>query len=236
MIVSIMQPAYLPWLGYFNRIQQSDLHIILDHVNLDSNSKTKFSNRNKVRTPEAWTWLTVPLQSKGKHGNLFLNRVEISEDSNWRLKHWQTIKSCYSRSPYFSEHRAFFEDIYSREWLKLIDLIDVTTAYLLSVLGITRRTIKSSDMGIPGEKEDLILNLCRSVEAKKYISGPFGRDYLNQKAFEEAGIELIFHDYHHPDYQQTFPNFEPFMSAVDLIFNHGSRSLEILMAEQTENS
>jgi hypothetical protein len=234
MTVSIMQPAYLPWLGYFDRLRQSDLHIILDHVNLDGNSKTKFSNRNKVRTPEGWTWLTVPLRSKGKHGNLFLNLVEVSEDSSWRSKHWQTLKSCYGKAPHFSEHKLFFEEFYDTEWMKLNDLIERSTEYLKKSLGTTCQTLKSSEMEIPGEKADLILNLCISVGATKYISGPFGRDYLDSKSFLEAGIELVFHDYKHPEYKQSFPGFEPYMSVVDLLFNHGNESMEII-AMDSEN-
>jgi hypothetical protein len=228
MTISIMQPAYLPWLGYFDRLIQSDMHIILDHVNLDSNSKTKFANRNKVRTPESWTWLTVPLQSKGKHGNLFLKQVEISADPAWRNKHWQTLKSCYSRSPFFVEHRQFFEQLYQQDWKRLVDLIDQSTSYIINSLGITCNTVKSSEMSVAGDKDELIFNLCKAVGAKKYISGPFGRDYLNHKVFEDSGIELVFHDYEHPTYKQAFPGFEPYMSALDLLLNYGPESLKIL--------
>ena len=231
MTVSIMQPAYLPWLGYFDRLTQSDVHIILDHVNLDANSKTKFANRNKVRTPESWTWLTVPLQSKGKHGNLYLNQVEISADPAWRNKHWQTLKSCYSRSSFFVEHRQFFEQLYQHEWKMLVDLIDKSSSYLKNSLGITCKTLKSSELDVAGEKDELIFNLCKAVGAKRYISGPFGRDYLNHKTFEDAGIELVFHDYEHPEYNQAFSGFEPYMSTLDLLFNYGPASLEILKSK-----
>lgn len=228
MTVSIMQPAYLPWLGYFDRLSKSDLHIILDHVNLDGNSKTKFANRNKVRTPEGWTWLTVPLRSKGKHGSLLLNVVEITEESTWKTKHWQTLKSCYSRSPYFNKHRDFFEQIYAREWVKLIDLLRTTGDYLRAVIGITCQILNSSELRVSGEKDELIFNLCREVGATKYISGPFGRDYLNAQSFSEAGIDLVFHEYSHPNYMQVFSGFEPNMSIVDLLFNHGPESKNII--------
>jgi hypothetical protein len=224
MIVSIMQPAYLPWLGYFDRIAKSDLHIVLDDVNLDANSKTKFANRNKVRTPTEWSWLTVPLQSKGKHGELFLDAVEISADAPWRQKHLGALKSNYARARHFSAHRAFFEEIYGREWKRLIDLTTVTTDYLRSAFELNCPIQRSSAMGVEGEKDALILNLCRAVGATTYISGPFGRDYLDAAAFATAGIELVFHDYPHPTYAQAFTGFEPFMSAVDLLFNHGPAS------------
>lgn len=228
MIVSIMQPAYLPWLGYFDRIAKSDLHIVLDDVNLDANSKTKFANRNKVRTPAEWSWVTVPLQSKGKHGELFLNEVEISADAGWRQKHLGALQSNYARARHFSAHRAFFEEVYGRDWKRLIDLTTVTTDYLRAAFELNCPIKHSSEMDVEGEKDALILNLCRAVGATTYISGPFGRDYLDAAAFAAAGIELVFHDYPHPTYAQAFAGFQPFMSAVDLLFNHGPASRDLL--------
>lgn len=228
MIVSISQPAYLPWLGYFDRQLRSDLHIVLDHVNLDGSSKTKFANRNRVRTATGWTWLTVPLLSKGKHGQLLLHEVEIANDQPWRQKHWGTLKGSYARSPYFGAHRAFFEGVYQREWTKLWDLTAATTEYLRQALGVTCAVQRSSAMGVAGENHELILNLCRAVGATTYLSGPFGRDYLDAGAFADAGIELAFHDYAHPAYLQAHPGFEPYMSALDLLFQHGPASRAIL--------
>ena len=83
-------------------------------------------------------------------------------------------------------------------------------------------------MNVVGAKSELVLNLCRAVSASHYISGPFGREYLDRSVFEEANIGLSFHDYGHPAYSQRFPNFEPYMSVIDLIFNHGLSSLDIL--------
>ena len=82
MIVSINQPAYLPWLGYFHRIAVSDLHVVLDHVQFEKNS---FTNRNKVRTASGTPWLTVPVRSKGRFGDLAINEVDIA-DGRWTAK------------------------------------------------------------------------------------------------------------------------------------------------------
>jgi hypothetical protein len=75
MIVSINQPAYLPWLGYFHRIAVADAHIVLDHVQFEKNS---FTNRNKVRLSAGWCWLTVPLRTAGKFGDLSIHELEIA--------------------------------------------------------------------------------------------------------------------------------------------------------------
>lgn len=228
MIVSIMQPAYLPWLGYFDRIARSDIHIVLDSVQADLSSRNKFANRNRVRTPDGWTWLTVPLKTKGLHQEKYLNTLEISSDIDWPTKHWATIRSNYTRARYFGEHRAFLESVYTRPWSRLVELTRELTRYLLDALGLQRTILYSSDLRVEGKKNDLILNLCQTVGATTYMSGPFGRNYLNEAAFHDAGIEIVYHEYEHPTYPQAFKGFEPNMSSVDLLLNCGADSLAIL--------
>lgn len=232
MNVSIMQPAYLPWLGYFDRLAQSDLHIVLDHVLIDLNSHTKFANRNKIRTQAGWMWLTVPIKTKGLRDQLFLNTIEIVEGNDWARKHWNAIKASYSRAPFFKDHVDFFEDAYARPWKLLHELARHTTSYLSRALGLETKTVSSSTMGIASHKDELILDLCRTVGATTYISGPFGREYLRESLFTEAGIRVKYHDYPHPNYPQVFSGFEPFVSAVDLLFNCGPRSLSILTGKE----
>jgi hypothetical protein len=231
MIVSVMQPAYLPWLGYFHRILSSDLHIVLDHVQLDTSSKTRFTNRNKVRTPDGWVWLTVPLKTKGRYGALHIDALETDEARPWRAKHWRTLAHCYARAPHFDEHAPFFKALYQRPWPRLADVVRESTDYLLRRgLGITTPCRYSSEMAVEGEKDELILNLCRAVRATCYVSGPFGRDYLDADKFRAAGIALRYHDYPHPEYPQAFAGFQPFMSAIDLLFNCGDASRAVLGA------
>jgi len=229
MRVSIMQPAYLPWLGYFERIAMSDLHIVLDHVQIDRNSKTKFANRNKVRVGKSWIWLTVPLKTKGKGNDLPIDELEIDNESRWAAKHWKTLELEYKKAPFFPAHSAFFERAYGRVWSHLAELNRETTEYLMrQCLHISTPVVFSAKMQVPGAKDELILNLCKSVQATEYISGPFGREYLNSAAFEQAGIKLVFHDYAHPVYPQIQGGFEPYMSALDLVFNCGEQAQSIL--------
>ena len=228
MIVSIMQPAYLPWLGYFHRIWLSDVHIVLDHVKIDGNSKTKFANRNKVRTKNGWCWLTVPLKTKGESAQLDINKLQISNEWNWRHKHWETIKHNYAKTNYMEQHKYFFKEIYSSPKKYLIDLIKETTDYLLKQLELKTEILYSSNMNPVGEKDELILNLCKKVGAKKYISGIFGKDYINKKKFLASDIQIEFHNYSHPVYLQQHTGFEPFMSIIDLLFNCGPDSVHII--------
>ena len=226
MIVSINQPAYLPWLGYFHRIATSDVHVMLDHVQFEKNS---FTNRNKVRTADGWCWLTVPVKTKGRFGDLAIRTVEIDNSTDWRARHWKTIRQSYRRAPHFEEHAPFFEQVYRREWTLLADLLRETTGYLLRALGITTRLLVSSDMSPQGAKDELVLDLCRKASADLYLSGALGRDYLRKELFEGAGIKVLFQDYRHPMYPQQYGEFIPHLSVVDLLFHCGGQSLDILM-------
>ena len=225
MIVSINQPAYLPWLGYFHRIVASELHIVLDHVQFEKNS---FTNRNKIRTANGWCWLTVPVHTKGRMGDLAINELRTAGAGKWRHKHWQSIRFNYAKAPYFSDHAAFFEGIFQNEWPKLAPLTTEITIYILEALGIETEILYSSEMNVRGNKHELVLNLCKTVDADVYLSGPLGRDYLNEGDFRAAGMELRYDEFRHPVYAQVQDGFEPFMAAVDLLFNHGPDSLRIL--------
>jgi len=215
----------MPWLGYFDRVAKSDMHIVLDHVQFEKNSVT---NRNKVRTPSGWTWISVPILKKGRFGELEINNIEVENSTPWAKKHFGTLTANYARTPFYSQFSEFFQDFYSQNWKNLNPMLKESTGYFLQELDIRTECVSSSELSLVSKKAQLILDLCKEVGATTYLSGPFGRDYLNQRDFEEADIELEFHDYVHPVYTQNFDGFEPYMSIIDLLFNHGDKSLEIL--------
>lgn len=229
MIVSIHQPAYLPWLGYFHCIAISDAHVVLDHVQFEKNS---FINRNKVRTADAWCWLTVPVKTAGKFGNLPINQVEIANDRPWAANHWETLRLNYSKTHSFAQHTSFFRSLYSRAWTKLTDLTAEANRYLLDAFGITTKLYFSSQMNVSGRKDELVLNLCRELGATTYLSGPLGRNYLREELFQQHNIAVQYDDYQPPVYRQAYSGFEANMAAVDLLLNAGPSAREILLKEQ----
>lgn len=228
MIVSISQPAYLPWLGYFARIAASDLHIVLDQVPLERSSTTRFTNRNKVRGPGGVQWLTVPV--RGASAQPLICETLVDNEQRWQQKHRRTVEQSYAKTPHFHRLGGLLELSYEQPWERLADLLGAQRDWLLRTLGVTTRLEIGSRMQVPGAKGDLILNLCRAAGATTYLSGPFGRDYLDAGAFERAGIRLAFHDYAHPQYPQVQQPFEPYLSVLDLLANCGTDSLAVLRA------
>ncbi len=230
MIVSIAQPAYIPWLGYFDRIYNSDYHIVLDDVQIERNTKTSFTNRNKIKTQSGPTWLTVPIKTRKDHSSI-INQVLIDNRSNWKRKHFNSLKINYSKCSFFDENEPWLLKLYNREWDYLSKFIRYYNEYLIDYLSIKTKFYYSSEMNVKGLKSGYILNLCKELGATKYISGPFGKDYLNKKEFELNKIEISYHNYIHPTYDQYGDIFEPNLSILDLIFNHGRNSLNILKNE-----
>lgn len=217
MIVSIHQPAYLPWLGYFDKIRKADLFIYLDTVQFQKNS---FQNRNKIRTKSGPIWLTVPMETSGKLYTTPLSDMAIDPRQNWQSKHLAAIKMNYSRASQFERILPMIEPFYQRPWDRLSPLCWEMMLEFNRQLNIGTRIVKASEMdGIAGGKSDLVLNLCRAAGATTYLSGSLGRDYLNLDDFTAAGIDVVFQDYVHPTYVQQYKGFEPFLGIIDLLFN-----------------
>lgn len=230
MIVSINQPAYLPWLGYFQRIAVSDLHIVLDHVQFEKNS---FVNRNKIRAKEGPVWLTVPVSTKGKFGELSIATLQFAPNQPWQKKHWASIKQTYSKAPYFARYAPAYEALYKQEWSSFAPMVMAFLHQHLADLRISTPLRSSSEMKIQGTKSDLVLNLCRATGATAYFSGALGSNYIDEASFHGAGIKVQYQNYQHPVYAQPFTDFVPYMSVLDLLFLHGPASRDILLNEKS---
>ncbi len=226
MVVTIHQPEHLPWLGFFDKVRQAEVFVLLDHVQF---RKRYFQNRNRIRGEDGTLWVAVPVQVKGRYTQP-INEVRIDNGGNrrWRQKCWRSLTTCYEPAPWFRDHAPFFEQLYRREWERLVDLNEAIIQYLFSAFDIHPRWVKSSTLGVEGAKGALMLEICRAVGADAYLSGISGRDYLDLESFAEAGIAVQVQEFHHPVYRQRYEPFIPCLSAIDLLFNHGPSSRQML--------
>jgi hypothetical protein len=216
MIVSIHQPAYLPWLGYLDKIIRCDIFIYLDTVQLEKNS---YSYRNKIKTPQGSTWLSIPLKMKG-HTNNLIKDIVIDNSQQWKKKHLKNIFFNYKKSSFFDELYPKIENLYKTEFDLFSDLAHEHLLFWLKELNIDTKIVKSSDLDIDSKKSDLILDLCQNFQADKYISGALGKDYLDEYSFKDKGIEIEYQNYQHPVYQQLHGDFLPCMGVVDFCMNN----------------
>lgn len=219
----VRQPGYLPNLGFFKKIETSDYFVYLDDAQF---SKDLFENRNKIRTFSGIRWLTVPLLRpvfKKK-----LNEVKIANSTEWNVKHKNIIKENYQNAPYFSQYWDPIEQILSKKWEKLIDLNLELIQYFNLVLGLSTKTIKSSKLTISSTKSSRLLEICKKLNATTYISGESGKNYLDESIFQASEIKVLYERFQHPTYHQLHGGFIPNMSIIDLLFNEGDNSKQIL--------
>jgi len=230
MIIGIHQPQYLIWLGLVDRVYRCDKFVLLDNVPY---SKNYFYNRNRIKTANGWIWLTIPVVTKNRFGQL-IKDVQINNTLDWRKDHWKSISLAYKKCRYFDQYATMFEEIYNQQWQYLGDICEATTKLIMKAFGITTPIYKASELGIEGKKEELLINICKNWKADMYLSGVDGRNYLNSESWRNSQIEVNFQDFKHPKYPQLYGDFIPQMAAIDLLFNCGGESLDILKDEHRE--
>ena len=212
MIRSAHQPAYLPWPGYFDKINKADTFVILDDVQFERNS---YINRNKIAVIEQPHWLTVPVHITG-HITSTIRQTQIDNTRNWRHKHWETIRHNYCKAKYWDDIKWLVHDCVFRPQSTL-DSVSCN----LSLLPLLTTVYRQSKLGVTGEKQDLIINLCKYFKADAFLFGRNGREYVDEAYFRAQGIKPLFQEFTYPIYRQFGEDFIPGLSIVDMLFHCG---------------
>lgn len=233
MIVAVHQPHFLPWLGYLDRMLQADLFIVLDHVQFE---RRNYQNRTRIVLNGQPHWLTVPVMQHSQQERITDKRIDNPEKDElrwWASTHFQTLRHAYRKAPYFDTYAPALRKILESRKEKLVDLDQALLDYLRDILDIRTPLVTSTELGVGGRRSALVLNICQAVKADAFMTGMgASRDYLDRQAFADAGIEVVGQDFEHPQYAQCEGgDFVPGLSALDLIFNHGPDSREILRRE-----
>ena len=230
MILTAHQPLYMPWLGFFHKAMLADTICILDDVQF---AEGDFINRNKIKTVHGAKWLTVPVDKKN-HLNKKINQM-IIVDENWQNRHMSLLRQSYSKAPFFHYYiERLSELIEGANYYFLLDLNLAVLEFLFRELEISTTIIMSSTLKLQGKKSDLILSMCQELGADVYISGQNGPHYLKLNDFELAKRQIAVQNYEHPTYSQLHEGFIPYLSVVDLLFNSGPKSRDIIMAGNTK--
>ncbi len=225
-IVAVHQPQFLPWLGYFDKIDRADVFVLLDTVQF---KKNEWQNRNRIKTAQGPRWLTVPVRYKFPQR---INQVPVNNTVNWQHKHRQALLSNYRKAPCFDSLGDFFEEILSTPWEFISPLNITVVKRLAGHLGIDTPIHVASELGdFPEDPDERLIAITRYFDGDTYLAGSGGRQYMRLDAWAKSGVHVLFQDYRHPVYDQLFGDFEPFLSVIDLIFNHGEESLAILRGE-----
>src|SRR3989344_2549613 len=145
MIVTIHQPEYLPYLGFFERLLHADTFVLLDTVQFQRGG---FINRNRIRTPEGWKWLTVPVVGRKKDVKKSIASVRIDAEKPWQEEHLRAIESNYSKAPYFGEFFPALRAILSQKWELVAELDRALLLWVLSVFKLKLSVVPSSTLSV----------------------------------------------------------------------------------------
>lgn len=223
-VVGILQPGYLPWLGFFEQLYRCDIFVLYDDVQFEKGS---WRNRNRIKTPNGPQWLTVPVQLKGQSFPL-VKDVAVNASVPWQKKHIKAITQNYSQSPFLARYAGELFTILDRPWRLIADLDVELISWLVEQLGISTPMVLSSTLGVQGSGVQRLIGIIRSLNGNHFYEGSAGRNYIDVSVFEDAGISVDFQEYEHPEYPQLYGTFISHLSIIDLLFNCGPDSLDIL--------
>ena len=221
--IIITQSNYIPWKGYFTTMKKATHIVLYDDAQY---TKRDWRNRNKIITPNGPTWLSIPIDVKGKYLQK-INEAKVA-DRSWCTSHWNKIKQNYKKAPNFKEYSDIFEEIYLRDFPKYDYLTDINSHMLrkcINILGLKTKILDSRDFEITGGKTEKLINICNYLEADEYFTGPAAKGYIEEDLFVKNNIKLSYYNLSgFPEYDQLWSKFEHKVSVIDMFFNLGSKT------------
>jgi len=225
MIVTTHQPIFLPWPGLFFKAMKADCIVLLDDVQFPQGRG--WVNRNRLKNEQGELWLTVPVWKKGR-GLQIIREVEICNETEWRKKHLQGIRQSYANAPYLKEYFPILESIYRENNRLLIELNLNIIKFFWGALALKTELYLQSELGVAGKGTELIINICKHLQADTYMTFPIVEKYLDIFQMDQSGIQIKFSSFHPPVYPQLWGEFIYNLSTLDMLLNCGEKSRDII--------
>jgi len=228
MICSVHQPNYLPYLGFFEKANKSDVFILYDTTQFKKND---WQNRNKICTPNGWDWITIPVVHDF---GLAIKDTKINTPSKSLIKNWRALQTTYGRAPHFKKYSDQLEEIYSAGFEIISQLSRTLIIAIAGFLGLKTKFINSSEFQVIDSKStQALIDLTKLSGADTYLAGAEGINYMDMDLWKLSGLNIKFQKFIHPAYKQfNNPVFQSHMCILDLLFNFGDDSLEIITKGQ----
>lgn len=230
MIISAARPYFCPYPGYFARILSSDIFVILDEVQFPQGST--WITRNRFKNDQGVFWMSVPVLKKGR-GLQKISEVEISGDERWRRKHLASLRQAYLHAPYHDDHLGIFERMLCLDHKNLVELNMELITYVLSELGGTTKLMRLSELSIRDRGAELIVGICRELEAARFLVQDSARKWLDGYMLEKAGITLELIKTSETVYPQLWGPFIADLSIFDLLFTCGPKARSMMGSPKT---
>ncbi|ALL14368.1 hypothetical protein AQ619_14005 [Caulobacter henricii] len=224
---AIMQPTYLPYLGYFQLMAASDVFVFLDDVQF---ARRSWQSRNRILTAQGELMLTIPVRKHDR--DTPISAIEIDDSQGWREKHLAALRHAYGKRPAFAEGWAFvFEQLAQHRDGRLADLTCDMARAAAAKIGLTPRLVRASELGAEGARSEHLLAVCRAVGATHYVSPTGSVDYMEEDGvFAAAGFPARFQAFRPVSYPQGPGEFVPFMGFVDALMNVGWAGMAALVS------
>ena len=225
MTIAIMQPTFLPWIGYMCMIKQVDKFVFLDNVQFETRS---WQSRNKIKLQDRTHILSLSCQKAPQKTPIHL--IKLDPQLHWRKKILQTLHHAYSKS--LNYHKYF--PILEKNLLQNQTLVELNTqliTYFCQELNIKTPLFYASKLDLPlAKRENLLFEICQFFKANSYLSPEGSKVYLNQpesiKLFTQGKISIKYFDFIHPCYKQIGKKFIDYLSIIDFLFNVRNPILE----------
>lgn len=229
-IISIHQPNYLPWLGYFYKIYQADIFVFLDDAQF---SNQGMHNYAYIKTRTGSFRLKYPVQQS--LGDKIIE-VRSKDELGWKEKHVSILDSSYSKAPFFKQIIKDYKELIFQDYLNISILNSAIIKFFSSKLGIDTKFLNSSDLDINSSKEEKIIKICMALDANIYYSGTGAMVYQNKENFNAFGIDLrysVFSPFH---YNQLWEGFQSNVTALDYFMNCGYNWDRVLESQKVNNN
>jgi len=227
MICCIVQPTFMPWCGFFGLLDQCDTAVLLDSVAF---SKQSWQQRNRIRTEKGLEYLTVPVRTAGRFGQK-ISDVEIA-NHDFIFSMESKIFSHYRKAQFFSDYfPLIIETLKTKAQEQSLAQVNIEMIRLfIEILGIKTPFTLSSTLNVEAERSILLTEICEYLSCRSYLSPRGASEYLwnDREIFEKRNIKVFLQEFNHPNYSQVYDPFIPFASVLDLVFNEGPRSLDII--------
>jgi len=231
-IISIIQPSFLPWLGYFEQIVRADVFVYMDDVQYTSKD---WRNRNRLKSKYGIKMISVPVKNASRN-NALIKEALISYEENWKDSILNKISEWYKNAEYFKDHIDKLTEIINKNHTKLVDLIYDLNNYILKYLKVPTPIAYASSIPKNTSNKNLrIIEICRYFSANVLYDGKAAELFIDKELFEKNGIDVIFQDYKHKPYSQLWGEFVPFLSVLDLMMNCGQDSIDYILASPVPN-
>jgi len=221
-LITIHQPNFLPWPGFFHKWMLADTMILLGTVQYEKN---EWQNRNRIKTVSGAQWVTVPVKYRYPQK---INEVMIA-DWHWVRKACNSIEQAYAKAPCFEAYWPSVRETLNQPCDRLEDLNVALIRVVGEALGCTSALWLASELDVNHtDPTERLIQLCTAVDGDAYLSGQEGRTYLQSERFAQSGLALYFQQVEAPEYPQLHGDFVSHLSVLDLLFNTGADASAII--------